>query len=77
VIPEYKFIDDEILERYVDFYGDERIREFELSKSDRFRYRTRYFTDSGIIGSKEFVTENYQRFKHLFFSKHEKNPRPI
>jgi hypothetical protein len=44
---------------------------------DRFRYRTRYFTDSGIIGSKEFVAENYQRFKHLFYSKHEKKPKPI
>ena len=43
-------------------------REFELSRSDRFRYRTRYFTDSGIIGSKEFVFSNYQRFKHLFKS---------
>jgi putative transposase len=55
----------------------ERRREFQLSKSDRFRYRTRYFTDSGIIGSKVFVAENYQRFKHLFFSKHEKKPKPI
>jgi hypothetical protein len=35
---------------------------------DRFRYRTRYFTDSGIIGSKEFVSINYQRFKNLFES---------
>ena len=52
-------------------------REFELSKTDRFRYQTRYFTDSGIIGSKEFVTEHHQRFKHLFFSKHEKKPKPI
>ncbi len=55
----------------------ERRREFQLSKSDRFRYRTRYFTDSGIIGSKVFVAKNYQRFKHLFFSKHEKKPKPI
>ena len=30
----------------------ERSRNFELSRSDRFRYRTGYFTDSGIIGSK-------------------------
>lgn len=55
----------------------ERRRGFELSKSDRFRYRTRYFTDSGIIGSKEFVSANYQRFKNLFVSKHEKKPKPI
>ncbi len=65
-----KVIGDKILEK-------ERNREFELSRSDRFRYRTRYFTDSGIIGSKEFVVENYQRFKHLFYSKHEKKPKPI
>ena len=25
VIPEYKFTDTDILKRYVDFYGDERI----------------------------------------------------
>jgi hypothetical protein len=47
------------------------------SRSDRFRYRTCYFTDSGIIGSKKFVAENYQQFKHLFYSKHEKKPKPI
>jgi hypothetical protein len=65
-----KVIGDRILEK-------ERSREFELGRSDRFRYRTRYFTDSGIIGSKEFVFSNYQRFKHLFYSKHEKKPKPI
>jgi len=27
--------------------------------------------------SKEFVSTNYQRFKHLFYSKHEKKPKPI
>jgi hypothetical protein len=52
-------------------------KDFEISRVDRFRYRTRYFTDSGIIGSKEFVAEHYQRFKHLFFSKHGKKPKPI
>jgi len=65
-----KVIEDKVLEKV-------RRREFELSRSDRFRYRTRYFTDSGIIGSKEFVSTNYQRFKHLFYSKHEKKPKPI
>ncbi len=65
-----KVIGNKILEK-------ERNREFELSRNDRFRYRTRYFTDSGIIGSKEFVFSNYQRFKHLFYSKHEKKPKPI
>ncbi len=36
-----------------------------------------YFTDSGIIGSKEFVTKHYQHFKHLFQSKNEKVPKAI
>jgi REP element-mobilizing transposase RayT len=65
-----KVLEDKILEK-------ERRREFELSKSDRFRYRTRYFTDSGIIGSKEFVSLNYLRFKDIFSAKHEKKPKPI
>jgi putative transposase len=65
-----KVIKDKVLEK-------ERHREFELSRSDRFRYRTRYFTDSGIIGSKEFVAANYRRFKDLFNSKHEKKPKSI
>ena len=30
-----------------------------------------------IIGPKEFVSANYQRFKNLFASKHEKKPKPI
>jgi hypothetical protein len=55
----------------------EHKKNFEVSRISRFRYRTRYFTDSGIIGSKEFVADNYQRFKHLFHSKHEKKPKPI
>ena len=65
-----KVIDDKLVEK-------ERKKDFEISRISRFRYRTRYFTDSGIIGSKEFVAENYQRFKHLFHSKHEKKPKPI
>ena len=55
----------------------ERKTDFKISRISRFRYRTRYFTDSGIIGSKEFVAVNYQRFRHLFYSKHEKKPKPI
>ena len=55
----------------------ERKKDFQISRISRFKYRTRYSTDSGIIGSKEFVSENYQRFKHLFYSKHENKPKPI
>jgi hypothetical protein len=52
-------------------------RDYEITQASRLRYRTRYFTDSGIIGSKEFVSVHYQRFKHLFVSKHKKIPKPI
>jgi len=55
----------------------ERNREFKLSKADRFAYRTRFFSDSGIIGTREFVKKNYQRFKHAFQSKNEKIPKRI
>jgi hypothetical protein len=56
---------------------EERKRNFEISRVDRFLYRTRYFTDSGIIGSREFVSDTYQPFKHLFQSRHEKKPKPV
>jgi hypothetical protein len=65
-----KVIDDKVVAK-------ERKKNFEVNRISRFRHRTRYFTDSGIIGSKEFVADNYQRFKHLFHSKHEKKPKPI
>ncbi len=39
--------------------------------------RTSYFTDSGIIGSKEFVFNTYLQFKDLFQSRHEKKPTPV
>ncbi len=55
----------------------ERQKGFELSGVDRFKYRTRYFTDSGIIGTKAFVTRLYQTFKDHFSSKHEKRPKVI
>lgn len=63
-------IDSKVLEK-------ERENDFELDRVRRFRYRTRYFSDSGIIGTREFVSENYQRFKGVFMSKREKIPRPI
>ena len=55
----------------------ERKKDFEITRGDLFRQRTRYFTDSGIIGSKEFVRVNFKRFKHLFQSKHEKEPKAV
>jgi putative transposase len=55
----------------------ERKKEFKINKVDRFRFKTRYFTDSGIIGTKEFVATNYHRFKDIFMSKREKIPKAV
>ena len=60
-----------------DIVEHEREKNYEIHRADRFRYRTRYFTDSGIIGTKEFVSENYQRFKDVFMSKREKVPKRV
>jgi len=65
-----KVIDSDIIE-------NERQKNYEISRIDRFMYRTRYFSDSGIIGTKEFVSGNYQRFKDVFMSKREKIPKPV
>lgn len=65
-----KIIDPRVLQK-------EKRKGFQITQASRLRYRTRYFTDSGIIGSKEFVTSHYQRFKHLFMSEQEKKPKPI
>ena len=63
-------INEKILEK-------ERGRDFKLSRIDRFRYRTRYFSDSGVIGTKEFVNKQYRQFRHIFQSKREKIPKRI
>ena len=60
-----------------DVVENERNKGYQISRADRFRYRTRYFTDSGIIGTKEFVSENYRRFKDVFMSKREKIPQRV
>ena len=61
---------DKVLEK-------EEKRDFEIDRVSRFKYRTRDFTDSGIIGTKAFVSNQYQQFNDRFQSKHEKKPKPI
>ena len=58
-------------------FWEKRENDFELKRVQRFRYRTRYFTDSGIIGTKEFVSGNYRRFKDHFMSNRDKIPKPV
>ena len=55
----------------------ERARGFELGRRDRFLYRTRYFTDSGVIGSREFVARQYERFRWCFGTGRKKDPRRV
>ncbi len=63
-------IDEKIVEK-------ERKADFEITRVHRFRCQTRWFTDSGIIGTKKFVYSTYKKFKNNFSSKHEKKPKPI
>lgn len=65
-----KVIKDDTLE-------NERHKNYQISRVDRFLYRTRYFTDSGIIGTKKFVSNHYRRFKDLFMTKKDKIPKPV
>lgn len=55
----------------------ERKKAFVVTRSMRFRCRTRYFTDSGIIGTKAFVSDTYQRFKKIYPAKKEKIPKAV
>ena len=50
---------------------------FRVGGMNRLLLRTRYFTDSGIIGTKEFVSRYYKLFEDHFTCRHEKRPRPI
>ena len=55
----------------------ERKKDFNVSSSKRLMYRTRYFSDSGIIGTKNFVADHYQRYKDIFNSKKDKVPKRV
>ncbi len=61
----------------LDGLDKEKERGFQLNQVDRFRYRTRYFTDSGIIGTKAFIDRHFQRFKGHFDCKHDKRGNVI
>ncbi len=55
----------------------EQSGDFNLARTRRFLYRTRYFTDSGIIGTKDFVQRTYHRVQIKHDAKREKIPKPI
>jgi REP element-mobilizing transposase RayT len=55
----------------------EKKKGFKITRADRFRHRSRYFSDSCFIGSKEFVQQTYHRYKKHFPSKKDRKPNPI
>ena len=63
-------IEPEVLEK-------QRAKGFNITSMDCLKYRTRYFSDSAIIGSKKFVTQTYGHFSDLFNHRKEKQPVPI
>jgi putative transposase len=54
-----------------------RKKGYRISRAERFRYRCRYFTDSGIIGGKDFVQDVFDQVKHLLGSKDERKFTPV
>ena len=50
---------------------------FRVGGLNRFLLRTRYFTDSGILGTKEFVSRHYRLFEEHFTCRREKRPRAV
>jgi len=48
-----------------------------FSCMDRFLRRSRYFSDSAVLGTREFVSACYQRFKEYFSCRRDKRPIPI
>ena len=65
-----KAIDPKILEKH-------QQKGFKITSLDRLKYRTRYFTDSSIIGSKKYVMATYNQFLDFFDHKKDKKPVPI
>ena len=55
----------------------ERKRGYKISRGDRFMFRTRYFTEAGVIGSREFVRDMFDNLKHLLDCKPERRFTPV
>jgi hypothetical protein len=44
---------------------------------ERFIQRTRFFTEAGIIGSRDFVRQGFEHFRDLIQPKRERRPHKI
>ncbi len=56
---------------------NERQKGYKLTRKERFLYRSRYFTDSAVIGSREFVLESFQRFRAALNITKDRQPKRI
>jgi putative transposase len=56
---------------------EEKSNGFQSDRIRRFRFRTRYFTDSGIICSKTFVLATYDIFKDRLYESRERVPKRV
>ena len=54
-----------------------RKKNFKLTRTERFLVRSRYFTDSGVIGSKAYVAESYLTFQDVFQNPGRRKPKPV
>ena len=55
----------------------EKAKDFQLTRTELFAQRCRYFSDSGIIGSKEFVANAFRGVRHLLKSKDKRRFTPV
>ncbi len=60
-----------------DLLEKERQREFRLPAGRRLLYRTRHFTDSGIIGTRDYVCCTYRKIRDRFAAKRDQVPKPV
>ena len=54
-----------------------RKKNFKPTRMERFIVKTRYFTDSGVIGSKAFVSDAFYQFQDLFQNPGRRRPKPV
>ena len=54
-----------------------RKKNFKPTRMERFLVRTRYFTDSGVIGSKAFVSDAFCQFQDVFQNPGRRKPKPV
>ena len=60
-----------------DIVQKEKNRNYDLTIKEVFLYRSKYYTDGGIIGTEAFVSEIYNKIKHMLFLKRNKKPKKI